>query len=42
MDEQEALKMVTINPATMLHVADRTGSIKIGKMLILFCGAIIR
>ncbi len=31
MDEQIALKMVTINPATMLHVADRTGSIKIGK-----------
>ncbi len=31
MDEQEALKMVTINPAIMLHVADRTGSIKVGK-----------
>ncbi len=31
MDEQEALKMVTLNPALMLHVADRTGSIKIGK-----------
>jgi imidazolonepropionase-like amidohydrolase len=31
MDEQEALKMVTINPATMLHVSDRTGSIKVGK-----------
>ncbi len=31
MDEQEALKMVTLNPATMLHVADRTGSIKVGK-----------
>ena len=31
MDEQEALKMVTINPATMLHVANRTGSIKVGK-----------
>jgi imidazolonepropionase-like amidohydrolase len=31
MDEQDALKMVTINPATMLHVADRTGSIKVGK-----------
>lgn len=31
MGEQEALKMVTINPATMLHVADRTGSIKVGK-----------
>ena len=31
MDEQEALKMVTLNPAKMLHVADRTGSIKVGK-----------
>ncbi|HMO61571.1 MAG TPA: amidohydrolase family protein [Ferruginibacter sp.] len=31
MDELEALKMVTINPAAMLHVADRTGSIKVGK-----------
>jgi imidazolonepropionase-like amidohydrolase len=31
MSEEEALKMVTINPATMLHVADRVGSIKVGK-----------
>ena len=31
MSEEDALKMVTINPATMLHVADRTGSIKTGK-----------
>ncbi|MFT3680651.1 MAG: amidohydrolase family protein [Ferruginibacter sp.] len=31
MDEQEALKMVTINPAMMLHIADKTGSIKLGK-----------
>ena len=31
MNEEDALKMVTINPATMLHVADRTGSIKSGK-----------
>jgi imidazolonepropionase-like amidohydrolase len=31
MSEEEALKMVTINPATMLHVGDRTGSIKVGK-----------
>ncbi|MGH2648554.1 MAG: amidohydrolase family protein, partial [Ginsengibacter sp.] len=31
MSEEEALKMVTINPATMLHVQDRTGSIKVGK-----------
>ena len=29
--EQEALKMVTINPAKALHVADKVGSIKIGK-----------
>ena len=29
--EEEALKMVTINPAKMLHVDDRVGSIKIGK-----------
>jgi imidazolonepropionase-like amidohydrolase len=31
MSEEDALKMVTINPATMLHVADRVGSIKPGK-----------
>ena len=31
MDEQAALKMVTLNPAIMLHIADRTGSIKVGK-----------
>jgi imidazolonepropionase-like amidohydrolase len=31
MSEEDALKMVTLNPAIMLHVADRTGSIKIGK-----------
>jgi imidazolonepropionase-like amidohydrolase len=31
MSEEEALKMVTLNPAIMLHVADRTGSIKVGK-----------
>jgi hypothetical protein len=29
--EIEALKMCTLNPATMLHVADRVGSIKVGK-----------
>ncbi|MEP6844933.1 MAG: amidohydrolase family protein, partial [Panacibacter sp.] len=29
--ETEALNMNTINPATMLHVADRVGSIKVGK-----------
>ena len=31
MNEEDALKMVTLNPAIMLHVADRTGSIKTGK-----------
>jgi adenine deaminase len=31
MEEQEALKMVTLNPAKMLHVADRVGSVKEGK-----------
>ncbi|HEY4335058.1 MAG TPA: amidohydrolase family protein, partial [Puia sp.] len=29
--EEEALKMVTLNPAKALHVADRVGSIKVGK-----------
>jgi imidazolonepropionase-like amidohydrolase len=31
MSEEDALKMVTINPATMLHVSDKVGSIKVGK-----------
>ncbi len=31
MKEQDAWKMVTINPAKLLHVDDRTGSIKVGK-----------
>ncbi len=31
MSEEEALKMVTLNPAKMLHVDDKVGSIKIGK-----------
>jgi imidazolonepropionase-like amidohydrolase len=31
MTEEDALKMVTINPATMLHIEKRTGSIKVGK-----------
>jgi imidazolonepropionase-like amidohydrolase len=31
MTEEQAFKMCTLNPATMLHVADRVGSIKIGK-----------
>jgi imidazolonepropionase-like amidohydrolase len=29
--DTEAFKMCTLNPATMLHVADRVGSIKVGK-----------
>src|SRR5206468_3475592 len=28
---EEALKMVTLNPAKMLHVEDRVGSLKVGK-----------
>ncbi|QEC67996.1 amidohydrolase family protein [Panacibacter ginsenosidivorans] len=31
LSEIQALNMNTINPATMLHVADRVGSIKVGK-----------
>jgi len=31
MSEEEALKMVTINPAKMLHIDKQTGSIKAGK-----------
>ncbi len=31
MSEEDALKMVTINPAKMLHVDNKTGSIKVGK-----------
>jgi adenine deaminase len=31
MSEQDALKMVTINPAKMLHIDSRTGSLKTGK-----------
>ncbi|MBZ4190478.1 amidohydrolase family protein [Niabella beijingensis] len=29
--EEEAFKMVTLNPAKALHIDDRTGSIKVGK-----------
>ncbi|HJW16204.1 MAG TPA: amidohydrolase family protein [Flavisolibacter sp.] len=29
--EEEALKMVTLNPAKMLHVEDKVGSLKMGK-----------
>ncbi|MBR9861367.1 amidohydrolase family protein [bacterium] len=31
LSEIEALKLVTINPAKMLHIDDRVGSIKVGK-----------
>jgi adenine deaminase len=31
MNEVDALKMVTINPAKMLHVEEKVGSIKVGK-----------
>jgi imidazolonepropionase-like amidohydrolase len=31
MSEEEALKMVTLNPAKLLHLDDRMGSIKVGK-----------
>ena len=31
MSEEDALKMVTLNPAIMLHVSDKIGSIKVGK-----------
>ena len=31
LSKEDALKMVTINPATMLHIQDKTGSIKVGK-----------
>jgi imidazolonepropionase-like amidohydrolase len=31
LSEQEAWKICTLNPAIMLHVADRVGSIKVGK-----------
>ena len=31
MSEENALKMVTLNPAKMLHVADKVGSLKAGK-----------
>jgi adenine deaminase len=29
--EEEALKMVTLNPAKMLHIDDKVGSLKVGK-----------
>ncbi|MEB2777417.1 amidohydrolase family protein [Algoriphagus sp. D3-2-R+10] len=40
MDEQEALKLVTLNPAKLLHLDDSMGSIKVGKSadLVLWSG----
>ncbi|MDI1354800.1 MAG: amidohydrolase family protein [bacterium] len=32
LSETEALKMVTLNPAKMLHIDDKVGSIRVGKM----------
>jgi cytosine/adenosine deaminase-related metal-dependent hydrolase len=31
MSEEDALKMVTLNPAKMMHIDNRVGSIKVGK-----------
>ena len=31
LSEEEAIKLITINPARMLHLDDRTGSIELGK-----------
>ena len=31
MGEEDALKMVTLNPARALHVSDKVGSIRVGK-----------
>ncbi|MEO7802641.1 MAG: amidohydrolase family protein [Ginsengibacter sp.] len=31
MSEEDALKIITLNPAIMLHIADKVGSIKVGK-----------
>jgi adenine deaminase len=31
MSKEDALKLVTLNPAVMLRVSDRTGSIRLGK-----------
>jgi imidazolonepropionase-like amidohydrolase len=31
MSEEDALKLVTLNPAKLLHINDRVGSIKVGK-----------
>jgi imidazolonepropionase-like amidohydrolase len=31
MSEEDAFKMVTLNPAKMLHIEDRVGSVKVGK-----------
>ena len=31
LNEQDALKLITLNPAKMLHIDNRVGSIKVGK-----------
>ena len=31
MSEEDALKMCTLNPAKMLHIDDKVGSVKVGK-----------
>ena len=31
MSEEDALKLVTLNPAKMMHIDNRVGSIKVGK-----------
>jgi adenine deaminase len=31
MSEEDALKLVTLNPARMLHIDNRVGSLKVGK-----------
>jgi imidazolonepropionase-like amidohydrolase len=38
MYRKKAWKFVTLNPAKLLHIDDKAGSIKVGKMLILFYG----
>ena len=39
--EEDAWKMITLNPAKLLYLDDKMGSIKLVKMLILFYGLII-
>jgi hypothetical protein len=39
--EEEAWKFVTLNPAKLLHIDDKVGSIKWVKMPIWYCGTLI-